>query len=367
MERGFDNWKRFIEDLGNIGFWERLFGWGRVRRQLAQAIADLNVAGREADHLDKELARAEVHVEHLQRENARLAVENAQLIKDDTFRRNEHSGALASLREIREQVRTERAGEVAETNAREMERMRALRDAWSRHEEQVRGAVKAICQRYTIEYVDKVPFKGSPDNTLKICDEYIVFDAKSPGAEDLKHFPAYLKVQAETAVKYTRQEGVRSDIFFVVPASALSVLNTFTYRHGDHNVYVIGVDALEPVIVCLKKMEEYEFAEQLSPEDRENICRMLGRFAHLSKRRIQVDSFFARQFIALAYKCETDLPEDLLKDMLEFEKSEKLNPPQEKRAKAIPVTELEQENNRIVQEAAVLFRQDIVDGKLDDR
>ncbi|NJO25808.1 MAG: hypothetical protein HC867_08700 [Bacteroidia bacterium] len=123
------------------------------------------------------------------------------------------------------------------------------------------------------------------------------------------------------------------------------------YRHGEHNVYIISVDALEPIILGLKKIEEYEFAEQLSPEDRENICRVLGRFAHLSKRRIQVDSFFAKQFIELAYKCETDLPKDILDSVIEFEKAEKLNPPQEKRVKAIPIGDLDKENKKIKQEA----------------
>lgn len=184
-----------------------------------------------------------------------------------------------------------------------------------------------------------------------ICDEYIVFDAKSPGSDDLTNFPNYLKDQAEKAKKYAKQESVKSDIFFVVPSNTLDFLTTFVYRHGDHNVYIISVDALEPIILGLRKIEEYEFAEQLSPEDRENICRVLGRFAHLSKRRIQVDSFFATQFIELAYKCETDLPKDILDSVIEFEKAEKLNPPQEKRVKAIPIGDLDKESKKIKQEA----------------
>jgi hypothetical protein len=186
-----------------------------------------------------------------------------------------------------------------------------------------------------------------------ICDEYVVLDAKCPGSDDLTNFPNYLKDQAEKAKKYSKQENVKSDIFFVVPSNTLDYLDLFVYRHGDHNVYIISVDALEPVILGLKKIEEYEFAEQLSPEDRENICRVLGRFAHLSKRRIQVDSFFAKQFIELAYKCESDLPKDILESVIEFERAEKLNPPQEKRVKAIPIAELEKERKLINQEAEI--------------
>jgi hypothetical protein len=67
----------------------------------------------------------------------------------------------------------------------------------------------------------------------------------------------------------------------------------------------------------------------MNPEDRENICRVLGRFAHLSKRRIQIDTYFINQFMELAYKSESDLPPDILEKVMEFEKAEKLNPPQQ--------------------------------------
>ena len=153
---------------------------------------------------------------------------------------------------------------------------------------------------------------------------------KSPSGDDLKNFSNYIKDQAERAQKYAKQTDVKSDIFFVVPSNTLEVLRNFTFKFPEYSVYIISVDTLEPVMLNLKKIEEYEFAKELTPEDRNNICRILGRFAHLSKRRIQIDSFFAKQFIELAYKAESSLPPDILESVLEFERSEKLNPPQEK-------------------------------------
>ena len=49
---------------------------------------------------------------------------------------------------------------------------------WKNHEDDVKQTIKTICSKHTIEYIDKVPFKGAPDNTLKICGEFIVFDAE---------------------------------------------------------------------------------------------------------------------------------------------------------------------------------------------
>ena len=64
--------------------------------------------------------------------------------------------------------------------------------------------------------MEKPPFKGNPDNTIKICDEFVVFDAKSPGTEDLKVFYKYIKKQAEDMKKYAKQESVKRDVFLVV-------------------------------------------------------------------------------------------------------------------------------------------------------
>ena len=122
---------------------------------------------------------------------------------------------------------------------------------------------------------------------------------------------------------------------------------------GDYNVYVITTDSLEPIILSLKKIEEYEFAEQLSPEERDNICRVIGKFAHTTKRKIQIDQFFANQFIDLLVKCKNDLPEDLQKSVIEFEKAEKLNPTPERRKKQILTKELQEKNDSINAEAQI--------------
>ena len=89
----------------------------------------------------------------------------------------------------------------------------------------------------------------------------------------------------------------------------------------------------------------------------------------MSKRRIQIDSFFARQFIELAYKCENALPQDVLEKVIEFERSEKLNPPQEKRAKAINLKELDSEHSKIEMEVAakgIVLPNDLISGLLNE-
>lgn len=370
--------KSFVDKLKTFGFWQRLFRWSEVKRDLVDAAGALASLQNELAAAQQEAASAQMHLsvagetrrnleaqlqslhhelglhkeraQNCERDLRAVREENIRLKKEDEFRAQKYSEEIVSLQSIKQQLQEERAKELQEKFEAELARLKALKETWAAHQTDVQGRMKQICQKHTLTYVDKAPFRGDPDNTLQICGEYVVFDAKSPAGDDLKNFPIYLKAQAEAAKKYAKIEGVKKDVFLIVPTNTLPCLRDFVYNLADYDVYVVSADSLEPLILSLCKLEDYEFAEQLSPEDRENICRIIGKFAHLSKRRIQIDAFFARQFIELAYKCENSLPADVHEKVLEFEKSEKLNPPQEKRAKAIPIKDLQTESEKIEME-----------------
>ncbi len=121
---------------------------------------------------------------------------------------------------------------------------------------------------------------------------------------------------------------------------------------SDYNVYVITLDALEPIVLSLKKIEEYEFADKLSPEERDDICRIIGKFAHTTKRRIQIDQFFAEEFLDTLHKAK-QLPKNILENVIQFEDSEKLNPPMEKRNKAILTKDLKERTEQIKKELEI--------------
>jgi hypothetical protein len=301
--------------------------------------------------LSADLVGTRQKIEILEKDLREIKDENARLKKDEEFRKQEHSNAVSSLKQIQEKIQKDREEEISKRNLAEIERIKNLKETWVNHEEKVKNRIRTICNKTGVEYVDKVPFKGKPDNTLRINDEYIIFDAKSPANDDLSNFPNYVKAQAESAIKYVKEEDVRREVFLVVPTNTLEHLEVFEYRLSDYTVFVVSLDSLEPIILTLKRIEDYEFAEQLSPEERENICRVIGKFVHLSKRRIQIDGFFAKQFFELVYRSEADLSKEILEKVAEFEKSEKLNPPQEKRARQISTKELEQDAEKIQSEA----------------
>ncbi len=306
---------------------------------------------RRGTELSNELAVTKSAFERLEQEAKRMKEQLTQFQSLEDHRKSEYEKSMAALNQIQSKIQKDREAEVDIRNRTEIERLRKLKETWTAHEEYVKGRIKAICNRHGIDYIDKVPFKGSPDNTIKIKDEFIIFDAKSPANDDLSNFPSYIKNQTDSISKYVKEEGVRRELFLVVPTNTLDALGQYEYKLPDYTVFVISIDALEPIILSLKKIEDYDFVDQLSPEERENICRVIGKFVHLSKRRIQIDGFFAKQFFELVYRSEADLPKDFLDKVVEFEKSEKLNPPTEKRAKQINLKELELESDKINSEA----------------
>lgn len=406
--------RRLLERLKGMGLWARLFQWGEVKSLLVDANGDLQRVTPTLDNLRQSLQKTESQLEveradsrnlrenfqqtkgellalreqqslwmkdkeELQKKLAALDKENETYLRRGIELKQQHEGLSAQLQAVQSELtrlkaedeqrnklyeqsianfnkltegqRKREEEEKNEKHRQEIERLKRLKETWSNHEEHVKSRIKAIAARHAIDYVDKVPFRGNPDNTLRIKEEFIVFDAKSPYGEDLTNFPNYLKSQVEHVIKYVREEDVRKEVFLVVPTNTLDSLEQFEYKLADYTVYVISLDALEPIMLALKKIEEYEFAEQLSPEERENICRVIGKFVHLSKRRIQIDGFFAKQFFELVYRSEADLPKEMLDKVVEFEKSEKLNPPTERRSKQISTRELEGETERLKSEA----------------
>jgi hypothetical protein len=380
-----DNLRLFFERIKSLGFWRRIFGWKKVRalsydayeefNKLVQSINDLGleIGKRESRITDLEnnlkiyssrisdlsssLQKLETKISILESEQSRLNRDKTELSsrvarfeQSEQTKTEEYQKNVANLNAVRASLEGERSRLHEERLKEKEEQFERMKQTWQTHEENVKSVIRNICKTHLIEYVESAPFRGNPDNTIMIAGEYVIFDAKSPAGNDLENFPKYLKTQTEGVRKYTKQENVKTDIFLVVPSNTIDVISQFSYNMGDYYVYIITVDSLEPIILSLQKIENYEFAEQLTPDERENICRILGKFSHIAKRKIQIDYFFSYQFLEILSKANIDLPADILKSVQDFEKAEKLNPPQEKRAKQISMDELVNESEKLANE-----------------
>jgi len=312
-----------------------------------------------------EIARLQEKFEGMSQQASKYKEDIAGLKESELNIAKQYESKSDTLDRTLTRVEEERSQEKEQLHQIEIKRMESLKKNWQLHQQLVKDNIKRICQKSTIEYVEKVPFKGNPDNTIMICDEYVVFDAKAPVKDDMDGFDGYVRSQAEGLQKYAKQEKVRKEMFLVIPSNTVDVIKEFSLNIADYDVFIVTVDALEPIILSLKKIEEYEFVEQLTPDDRDNICRIIGKFAHTAKRRIQIDNFFSFQFLEILTKCEKDIPSDMRERAIELDRAEKLNPPQDRRAKDLPINELVRDVGKLQQEAqakGVIFPNSIEEG-----
>ena len=297
----------------------------------------LNIQIKSLDELKTKKTELETTLRSISDERNDLKNKNIKLNNEEEKRILDSKKEIEALITLKQSAEDEKQ---ALNNLRvqeEKEAFEQMKSQWVKHEKDVENYLKEICRNYIIKYVGQEEFphpRNKPDNSIEIMDQLIVFDAKSPSNNNLDNFPKYIKDQTENLKKYAKHDDVKNDLFLVIPSNTLHVIDQFSYKIGEYNVFIVTKDALEPIILSLKKIEEYEFVDKLSPEERDNVCSVIGRFAHNTKRRIQIDNFFQREFLSTLDKAKK-LPREILESVIEFENSEKLNPPIEKRKKTI--------------------------------
>jgi len=378
----------FFDQIKRISFLGRIFKWSSLRSLSYEALQELTSLNNSHTKINDELNQVKSEKNLLEQKVAilkeqeadfnismtrintqvdaeknrvteiaeRLVAANKALTKANSEREREMEEYQKSIDKLnnaqtsldKEKIRVNDAR--VEEKEQELEEMKRT---WQNHEIAVAEEMKRLCLKHTVTYLDSVPFKGTPDNPIEICDEIIIFDAKSPSNDDLNNFPKYIKLQAESAKKYTKNAGVKKELYLVIPSNTVKVIQSFHYDMGEYDVYIITMDALEPVLLSLKKIEEYEFADKLSPEDRSSICRVLGKYAHATKRRVQIDQYLANHMLGLLKYSENVLPEEFQESVTQFEKAEKLNPTLEKRSKEISTAKLNDEFTKINKDAVI--------------
>jgi hypothetical protein len=301
----------------------------------------------------------QIKVADLEKDRAQLRTEKEALSKELTAlkqqepsRQAEYNKMVLGINQMREALEVDRAKDAAAKIAEEEERQRLERETWLRHETEVEEKMRLLCQQVGVEYIDKekFPHSGKPDNCVLIAGEYIVFDSKSPQGEDLSNFPTYVKSQADAAKKYAKRDSVKKDIYLEVPTNAIHSIPETYLSFGEHHVHVITTDSLRTVLVALKKIEEYEFVDKLSPEDRDSLATFIGKLVHRVKRGIQIDCYLNNDLIAMLTDAE-NLPKDILDGAVKVERNLILNPTGQRRAKRIDIEDLKKDTKKLESKA----------------
>ena len=333
-----------IEDKNKILELEKLLAAKHEAiKQYQQNIELANVKISNFEQLKTQNTTLRTKLESTETERNTLKTRNTTLENKEEARNEALSKSLDKSNTLQESLEKEKERLNDERVKEKDDHFEKMKKLWGEHEKDVEKHMQMICKNLLLKYIpqEKFPYpRNKPDNTIEISSQLIVFDAKSPSNDDLSNFPKYIKSQTENLKKYAKHADVKKELFLVVPSNTLEVIQQFTYNMGDYNVYVITKDALEPIILSLKRIQDFELVEKLSPEERDDICRIIGKFAHTTKRRIQIDQYFADEFLDTLKKAGSQLPRDILKSVIDFEGAEMLNPPMEKRNKKILTQEL---------------------------
>ena len=314
-----------------------------IINQIQKSEGILNAKMTSFEQLKTEKTQAEVRLQATEQEYNALKTKLTTLESKEENRIESLRKSLDKSNALQESLEKEKERLNDERVAEKSSYFEKMKKKWGNHEKDIENHIQFICKNHILEYISQENFpypRNKPDNTIKISEQYIIFDAKSPLSDDLSNFPTYIKNQTDNLKKYAKHSDVKKDLFLVIPSNTLSSIDKFTYNMGDYNVFVITKDSIEPIIISLKKIQDFQLVEKLSPEERDDICRIIGKFAHTTKRRIQIDQYFAEEFLDTLKKSRSQLPKEVLKRVIEFESAEKLNPPMEKRNKKILTQEL---------------------------
>jgi hypothetical protein len=185
---------------------------------------------------------------------------------------------------------------------------------WAEHEIAVRQRIIDLCKasQYNFSYYDNknlpADFGGKfkPDILIEFLGQYVIFDAKK-SESDLQN---YINTNVKSTVeKINGNQKIYPTVFFVVPTEAIKQLKTTRFYEQGFDFFVISPEAVESILASLKKISSYELAQQLDPQDRENIVNLIAEFDHHINMRNAVDILVAESGVSILKKANTLRPD----------------------------------------------------------
>tara|TARA_Y100001968_G_C19437890_1_gene760855 strand:+ start:1770 stop:2993 length:1224 start_codon:yes stop_codon:yes gene_type:complete len=378
----FSELKNKIEKIIGASIWSRLFHWKSIvlimveikiwfennfskydelqnkHVSIAQEISDLKIDYKAQQKINEDL-KTQIQILKNEKEIlAPLKIKNIELtnaLNDMKQEKNakdaERDAVITKYEQFENNAREREEKKQLEAEQKLAEEQMQLKRKWQDHEEHVNQYIKLICQEESITFIEEWHHEKKPDNVIKICNEYIVFDAKSPRNEDMGNFPTYIKTQVTALSKYAKHKDVKKHLFLVVPENTISELKVLTYNDSNYCVHVISPQSIRITMWSLKQIELYEFADKLSPEDRENLARAFAGSMNYIKRIIQINSDMSDEGIQLTEQMIKLIAKDSLKGIkekaLEFEKGDVINPSKQNRGKIIDLEKEQQRHKEI--------------------
>lgn len=229
----------------------------------------------ESLEMKSQIKRMHEECDALKKQIAKHEAQERQREKEFDQKLSRLEAAKVSLEEERQRVIREDE-ERLRKEAEERDRL------WAEHELSVIAQLTDLCKQPQFAFTSfsntNLPegFDGSlkPDFMIDFLGQYVIFDAKVSKAKSLQD---YITDQVKRTVgKVKKNDQICKTIFLVVPSSALQELKSHHHVVDGYSLFIIGPESLAPILSSLKRISLYEFAEQMDPQERENIVQLIA-------------------------------------------------------------------------------------------
>jgi len=179
--------------------------------------------------------------------------------------------------------------------------------------------MKEICQKADIALTsfdnNNLPEgfdqKLKPDFMIRLLGQYVIFDTKSSQSQSLQ---IYIKSQVQlTAKKLKASESyneIYKTVFFVIPDIALKDIKESFFVEQGISFYVIPIQAFEPVVRTLRRLEDVELADKYDPQERENIVNVLATYDQYVRQQNAVNMLSTLRGLKVMSEKES-IPDDV--------------------------------------------------------
>lgn len=293
---------------------------GRLKETLEVEKADKNKLRGELKLLEKESNELKTDKKILENDKEKLqnviSKYKAEEKQKDAKRSTEITDLAAARKNLEDEKNRIRQEDIEKKQQEETERNRI----WAEHEEKVKNYLIELCesQEYGFQYYDNTDLpdgfsgKFKPDFIIEFLNQYIIFDAKISKSDNLQ---IYISNQVKTtAEKINNNPKIYNTVFFVIPTQAINFIKKYIYYEKGYTFFVISPESLAAILAAYKKISQYEFAEQINPQERENIINLIADFDYHINYRNAADLVLTKQGINILGKASR-LPQELIKDI----------------------------------------------------
>ena len=321
-----------------------------LKEKLKEKIDKINLLNNTIEVSKDTHSKTSYENDNLMSKNAELSkkVNEYEALKDE--RLLNYGKRINALNETIINLKSQEEKRIIDEKEKEDEKRKLNERTWQNWEATVENRIRLICDDNTLKYISQedYPSTKKPDNSIEIANQFIIFDAKSPKSHDKLHaFKTTITSSINKMDKYSGDKtlDVSKDMYLVLPQVAIDMFDS-KYNKGDYTVHVVGLDALNPIILSLSKLQNYFTADKLSPEEKENLSRYIGTSNNMLKRVSFINNKVSQAINEHVIKSDY-LPKDISEKSKEHEKGHQLNITNQQKGGSIALETLVDETKKI--------------------